>query len=395
MKVKEPVNRVAVEQRKWDDREARFKEIFKSYPKATQSRAFQIEKLKFYEEVSRKYKNSPNQDERLAARFLAEQSADLERNLYQSRTVRFLRSAFNAVDNLFKSAEKTLQIPTKAPLKPKMSATLSKNLVRAGFGSLVEQVSEGIKRGDNDILIRTAQYHQPGEKTSYDIGVKKDGLGNYHFLGFKASIADKANPGESVSQKYYFQQDQKISAKRAYNELEGRPVSVTYSSGQEKRTSMVTLDFNDKDPGGNYRRKEFPMDNFDWKKEIAKLPLKEMGQALLSKIEAGLMDGNREKVTFAKAGHEHVFYLQASPMDKKIVITDDNQNKLTIKEAILKTENPSMKVETPDQGNKSKSQLNGQKQAEMTFTKSNPTKIVAQKSSNINLTKRKRSRGVA
>lgn len=337
MKIKEPVNRVSVEKQKWEDREARFKQLFKEYPKATQSRAFLVEKLEYYEGVKNLFKDSVNNEERLSARFLGDVAKELEKELYPSKAVRFVRAVFNTVSTYIQFLSRTDEEPLRQvhSVTSEMNASLSKNLLRSGFGSIIKQVEGRIKQGEEVIIINVPHYYKSGQKTDFVVEIKMDESGKHHLQGFKASVPDPDNPNAVLSQQYNFVQDNQITAKKAYNQLQGRPINVKFSSGREKQQIMRGLDLYDKDNTGNFMVKDFPIDNgFDLKKDLSVLPLKGIDQPLLEKLERGLMDGNSEHVTFTKSGNEKRFYLELNPQNMEIIISDDKQRKYSLSAAV-------------------------------------------------------------
>lgn len=392
MKVIDEINRVALEQQKWDDIEIRFKDIFKSYPKATQGRAFQREKLHFYETLIQKYKYSNNQEERLAVRFVSEQASDLERNLYKSNIIRIFRKAFTPLRHLLKQIKVGQSQPFPPAAAQQMSSMLRRDLVRAGFSSTIPQFAEAIKNGESEIRVMVAQFHQHNKRTDYEVNIKRDQSGNYQFLGFKASVSDQNDPNKVISQNYQFNHDQQISAKRAFNELEGRPTGMTYHFGQDVRKSMVVLDLNDKDPNGNYRRKEYPLENFDWKNEIAKLPFIDVQPSSLKKLEDGLMEGNREKVIFKNGEHEHVFFIQADPELRRLILTDDRFRKFSFNEVLSKIEAQAAKIESPlmTEVSDMRSVLDPDQQLKMTFKGSDIKAVAVNQDLSMKLVKSKR-----
>lgn len=343
MKIKEPVNRVEIEQKLWDEREARFINTFNAYPNAINSRAFRIEKLEYYEEIQTKYRYSPDKDERLAARFLKEQANKLERELYPSSTVRFLRSVLN-------SLTRELNSPTGIKLEPAMAPVQNNQawkaqLVKAGFGSFLKDVDQQVKQGADEIKVSAPLYFKAGEKTDFTLALKKDDNGKLQFLGFQVSIPDQDHPGNNKVQRYYFEENRSITANQAYNQLNGRAIKVEYGTGAQKQANLVMLDFNDRDAVGNFRKMEFPFESFDAKKEIDILPLKGKGQPLTAKLEQSLMEGNREQVTFISGGKERTFFIEVNAQLRSIVITDDQNQKISLKAAIDLTE---QKTQQPD-----------------------------------------------
>ena len=108
----------------------------------------------------------------------------------------------------------------------------------------------------------------------------------------------------------------------------------------------MQLDFNDKNPNGNFRIKQFHSDyGYDLEKVLQQFPLKD----LLNKVEAdklhdGLKNGNRISVSFVKDGNEHRFYIEANPQFKSVNIYDEHSRKITLHTALGNKTMDAMKV---------------------------------------------------
>lgn len=129
-----------------------------------------------------------------------------------------------------------------------------------------------------------------------------------------------------------------MNTTEAYNLLSGRCI--------QSGSTWMQLDFNDKNPNGNFRIKQFHSDyGYDLEKVLQQFPLKD----LLNKVEAdklhdGLKNGNRISVSFVKDGNEHRVYIEANPQFKSVNIYDEHSRKITLHTALGNKTMDAMKV---------------------------------------------------
>ena len=85
--------------------------------------------------------------------------------------------------------------------------------------------------------------------------------------GYKSTLQNEIHPENNRQQHFKLQGDENVDLTQAYNLLASRSVPINDSWQQ--------LDFNDKDPQGNYQVKEFPL-GYGYELEIVvrELPLK-------------------------------------------------------------------------------------------------------------------------
>lgn len=96
------------------------------------------------------------------------------------------------------------------------------------------------------------------------------------------------------------------------------------------------MDFNDKDPSGNHKLKEFHSAyGYDVKEALKQLPLKELTTAEgTEKLLNALVNGHRQAVTLGKEGKEYKLFIEANPQFKSITIYDENLKKISIATAL-------------------------------------------------------------
>lgn len=96
------------------------------------------------------------------------------------------------------------------------------------------------------------------------------------------------------------------------------------------------MDFNDKDPSGNHKLKEFHSAyGYDVKEALKQLPLKELTTAEgAEKLLNGLVNGHRQAVTLNKEGKEQKLFIEANPQFKSVNVYDENSKKISLAVAL-------------------------------------------------------------
>lgn len=138
---------------------------------------------------------------------------------------------------------------------------------------------------------------------------------------------------ENKEQRFTFEPDNIVTASQAYNLLAGRAIQKEYAGRENNiQTAWIQLDFNDKDPSGNHKLKEFHSAyGYDVKEALKQLPLKELTTAEeAEKVLNALVNGHRQAVTLHKDGNEQKLFIEANPQFKSINVYDENLKKISM-----------------------------------------------------------------
>ncbi|MXN91173.1 hypothetical protein GR160_08010 [Flavobacterium sp. Sd200] len=92
MNMQEPLNRVAIALQDWRTREQRLEQLFSVDP--AQSRALLFEKLRNYERIAARFRNTDKTEERMALQVLQQEKRQVEQKLYPNFFLRLLRRLF-------------------------------------------------------------------------------------------------------------------------------------------------------------------------------------------------------------------------------------------------------------------------------------------------------------
>jgi hypothetical protein len=158
----------------------------------------------------------------------------------------------------------------------------------------------------------------------------------YFFNSYHASL--EKNNGEKMEQTFYLNKGKGITAKEAYNLLDGRAVhkDLVTKEGQPYKAWMQ-LDPNNKDKNNNFEIKQFHEKyGFDLKAAVEKFPIPNLKDSEKEmELMQSLQKGNVQSVTIEKDGNSHKMFIEADPQYKKVNLYDSNM-KMVTKESIDK-----------------------------------------------------------
>ena len=315
-----PINRVETELNQWRSREDRFIKLFSF--SFSSNKAVLKEKLQYYDRIAAKYKGTQDMDERFALRMLQQERSRIEKQLYPNLLIRLLRKL------LVSPVKEQIVIRQDNRKTEQNSQSLHQQVQRAGFTDLAAKIDEQIKRGQQQFSIPVSYYINDKERLDHQLSFVKDQSGLYQFEGYKTALYNEAKPHEHRQQYFSTKYGYGINTSEAYNLLAGRAV--------EREGKWMQLDFNDKDPKGNFRIKEFHSGyGYNLEKILQQLPLKELlNKSEADKLHDALKSGNRLAVSFIKDGNEQRYYIEANPQFKSINIYDEHSRKITLNTAL-------------------------------------------------------------
>lgn len=236
---------------------------------------------------------------------------------------------------------------------------LKDNLKYMGFGeNMTDMLEAGLKQEKPEFSLsyETELNRKPFQAT---LNFRKsDNSDMYFFNSYQASLT-RAN-GKKLDQTFYVNKGKGITAKEAYNLLEGRAVfkELTTKEGQPYK-AWVQLDFDKKDKHNNYEVKQFHENyGFDLKAAVVKFPIAELADAEKEKaLLQSLQKGNVQAVSIEKDGGVAKMFLEANPQFKTVTLYDAQMKR------VQKEEISQFLSERPGQGNEVKEAIKGEKQS--------------------------------
>lgn len=329
-------NRIAKELNEWKAREQRFEKLFS--PDILKDKAFLKEKLGFYEHLQNKYGRSNVPEEKMTLIILARQNDLLRKQVYPNLWMRLLQRL------LAPFREKQVERQTTISSDRNLS-DLKEAVTKAGFEDVGSKLSQQIKQGQREFSLPLSYYISENQKMDINLSFAKDASGVYKFEKYQAALTDISKPQEPKKQ--VFSSDDQISASQAQNLLSGRAIKIeTFDINAGSKSKWIQLDFNDQDPSGNHKLKEFHKDyGFDLQKAISQLGVKE---SLTAKDQQVLLDalsrGEKPQVTIIRGGKEVQLSIEANPQYKTLNVYDEHEKKISISQALSSSEKQALKI---------------------------------------------------
>jgi hypothetical protein len=154
---------------------------------------------------------------------------------------------------------------------------------------------------------------------------RSDATDLYFLNGYEAALT-RSN-GQKMEQQFYLTKGKGMTAKEAYNLLEGRSVfkELTNKDGQPYK-AWVQLDFDKKDKHNNHELKQFHENyGYDLKASLSKLAISELDGGEKEKaLMHSLRKGNLQSVSIEKEGMVSKMFVEASPQFKSVNLYDAN-----------------------------------------------------------------------
>ena len=198
---------------------------------------------------------------------------------------------------------------------------LQKQLLNLGFGErmndeLEKQISAKMPEFT---LITTNDYNK--QNVDYTLHFKAGDQGEMYFFNkYDASLQDRG-----MAQTFYINKGSGITAKEAYNLMEGRAVHKELENKEgEKYKAWVVLDKENKTENGNHKLQTYSEGwNYKPERAIDKLDIVGIGEeGAREKLMRSLEKGNRHQVTAMKNGKEVKLYLEANPAEHRVNLTN-------------------------------------------------------------------------
>ncbi|QXV64018.1 hypothetical protein INP83_13025 [Mucilaginibacter sp. 21P] len=198
---------------------------------------------------------------------------------------------------------------------------LQKQLLNLGFGEkLNQELKKNIEAGKKEFTLLTDQEYNK-QQVDYTLYYKAgDNNEMYFFNKYDAALRDK-----EMQQTFYINKGSGITAKEAYNLMEGRAVYKQLENLEgEKYHAWVVIDKENRTENGNFKLRPFTEGwNYKPERAIDKLDIVGIGEeGAREKLMRSLEKGNRHQVTAMKDGKEVKLYLEANPAEHRVNLTN-------------------------------------------------------------------------
>jgi hypothetical protein len=168
------------------------------------------------------------------------------------------------------------------------------------------------------------------DKVDYRLDFKKsDQTDMYFFNRYQATLKND-DPAQEKAQTFYVTKNSGITAKEAYNLLNGRAVNKDLNNKDgQPFNAWLQLDFAEKDKNDNFKVKQYHKGyGYELEAVLNKYPIKELSNDEEKvKLIKSLEKGNQQPVTFIKEGREEKMFIEANPQFKALNLYDSKMEK--------------------------------------------------------------------
>lgn len=229
---------------------------------------------------------------------------------------------------------------------------LKDNLKYLGFeDKLNKDLEKQVSKQPAEFKLQTEMEHY-NNKTDHTLHFRKSSETDMYFLNKHEATLKNGKPEEDRTQTFYITKGHGVTAKEAFNLLEGRSVfKELVNKEKESYKAWLKIDFSSEkdEKTNNYKVKQFSDGyGYDLEKSLSRFPIKELGDS--EKKDAlfkSLQKGNLQQITVDKENKPTKFFIEASPQFKTINVFSD-QHKTVKRETLLQKDNKNDKGK--DQG---------------------------------------------
>lgn len=234
-----------------------------------------------------------------------------------------------------------------------------------GFGEkLFPELEHQLKQNHTNFQLK---FSTEVNKKSFEATLnfrKSDNTDMYFFNSYHASL--KRSNGETKDQVFYLTKGKGVTAKEAYNLLEGRAVykELSNKEGQAYK-AWIQLDFSKKDKNNNHEVNQYHENyGYNLKDALSKYGIEDLKHPEKeNSLLQSLQKGNVQSVTIEKEGKSLKIFVEANPQFKSINLYDDHMKRVqkqSIGQYQVKGQSGSKelkKEENPEQKNESKPEI--------------------------------------
>ena len=207
---------------------------------------------------------------------------------------------------------------------------LKDNLKYLGFGEKQhEALEKNLKEGKESFQMT---YSAELNKKPFEavLQFRKSDNSDMYFLNSYHASLERSN-GQKMEQTFYLNNGKGVTAKEAYNLLEGRAVhkELTNKAGEPYK-AWIQLDFSAKDKNNNNEVKQYHENyGYDLKETLRAYPMKELGNEEESKkLIRSLEKGNVQMVTLELPDKDTKLFIEANPQYKTITMYNNTMQRL-------------------------------------------------------------------
>ena len=162
----------------------------------------------------------------------------------------------------------------------------------------------------------------------------------YFFNKYDATIKHKDDPAKNIDQTFFINKGSGITAKEAFNLMEGRAVNKQlYNLEGQKYQAWLTLDDKNLTENGNKKIKHYHENyGFDLEKVITGKGIKELEDPKAKdELMYSLKKGNAQQITVSGVEGDKKYFIAANPQYKTVDLFDHQMKKIK-REELLQTD---------------------------------------------------------
>jgi hypothetical protein len=230
---------------------------------------------------------------------------------------------------------------------------LKKSLLNLGFGDKLNAEL------DKEIAAKTPEFklgtfHEFNQKiVDYVLHFK---AGNnqdmYFFNKYDATVRHGEDPAKDIEQTFFINKGNGITAKEAFNLMEGRAVNKQlFNLEGQKYNAWLTLDAINLTENGNKKIKQYHENyGYDIDKVIAGKGIKELDNPRAKdELMRSLKKGNTQQVTVSRDGSDTKYFIAANPQFKTVDLFDHSMKKIKREELLLDASKPEKNLKKLEQ----------------------------------------------
>lgn len=213
---------------------------------------------------------------------------------------------------------------------------LKDRLFFLGFGDKMNaELEKKIEQQPEKFTMSMQGEFSKGEQKNivdYSLDFSRSKQNDMYFLNNYTATLKNDDPEKERSQKFYLNNGSGITAKEAYNLLDGRAVHKTNltNKNNEKYEAWLQLNLNEKDDKGNHKVQQYHKAwNYDLDRNLGRHPIKELENATQKEqLVKSMEKGNIQQVTFINEDKKEVkMFLEANPKERNVIVYDENMKK--------------------------------------------------------------------
>ena len=240
---------------------------------------------------------------------------------------------------------------------------LKNSLLNLGFGEKLNTEMEKQIEDKAPEFALTAQHEFNQKKIDYTLNFKAgDNHEMYFFNNYNATLSKGKN--EQLNQTFYINKGNGVTAKEAFNLMEGRAVNKQlFNKDGEKYTAWLVLDNEKLTDKGNKEIKKFTENyGYDLEQTLTGKGIKEMDDPKTKEdLFRSLKKGNSQQITVERDGKEQKYFISANPQFKTVDVLDHQMKKIKREELLKPDQKQSNSQKQSTTQNEKKKQSKGNK----------------------------------